>query len=182
MLDIHQISTGRGNAALFVLPDGTTLLMDAGAADSIPETDPHPDSSRSPGAWIVRYLKRHGVTDLDYALITHFHADHTGQVNAASPYDSTGDYRLTGITEVGDAVPIHTLLDRGSPDYSYPAPSADETLANYRRFISVRQKAGMSVQAFKPGSSTQLILRHQASRFPTFEIRNIIGNGEAWTG
>ena len=37
MLDIHQISTGRGNAALFVLPDGTTLLVDAGAAaDGIP--------------------------------------------------------------------------------------------------------------------------------------------------
>ena len=183
MLDIHQISTGRGNAALFVLPDGTTLLVDAGAAaDGIPETDPHPDSSRSPGAWIVRYLKRHGVTDLDYALITHFHADHMGQVSPASPYDNTGAYRLTGITEVGDAVPIHMLLDRGWPDYSYPAPSADETLANYRRFISVRQKAGMSVQAFRPGSAMQLILRHQASRFPTFEIRNIIGNGEAWTG
>jgi len=29
-LDIHQISTGRGNAALFILPDGTTLLVDAG--------------------------------------------------------------------------------------------------------------------------------------------------------
>jgi len=25
-LDIHQISTGRGNAALVVMPDGTTLL------------------------------------------------------------------------------------------------------------------------------------------------------------
>jgi len=29
-LDIHQISTGRGNAALVILPDGTTLLVDAG--------------------------------------------------------------------------------------------------------------------------------------------------------
>ncbi len=30
MLDIHQISSGRGNAGLYVLPDGTTLLVDAG--------------------------------------------------------------------------------------------------------------------------------------------------------
>ena len=84
MLDIHQIATGRGNAALFILPDGTTLLVDAGAAgDGIPETDPHPDASRTPGAWIARYIKRHlpaGVGDLDYALITHFHPDHMGQL------------------------------------------------------------------------------------------------------
>ena len=29
-LDIHQINTGKGNSALFVLPDGTSLLVDAG--------------------------------------------------------------------------------------------------------------------------------------------------------
>ena len=32
-LDIHHISTGRGNATYFVFPDGTTLLIDAGEAD-----------------------------------------------------------------------------------------------------------------------------------------------------
>ena len=49
-LDIHQISTGRGNAALFILPDGTTLLVDAGAAgDGLPQSEPHPDASRTPG-------------------------------------------------------------------------------------------------------------------------------------
>jgi hypothetical protein len=59
-LDIHQIATGRGNSALIIMPDGTTLLVDAGAAgDGIPETDPHPDASRPPGMWIVRYLQRH---------------------------------------------------------------------------------------------------------------------------
>src|SRR5579872_3440058 len=121
-VDIHQISTGRGNSALFILPDGTTLLVDAGAAaDGLPETDPHPDGSRSPGAWIARYIMRHlpaSANALDFAIITHFHADHIGQVNPASPLDSTGSYRLTGITEVDAAIPIHTLLDRGWPDYS----------------------------------------------------------------
>ena len=28
MLDIHQISIGRGNAGLYFFPDGTTLLVD----------------------------------------------------------------------------------------------------------------------------------------------------------
>jgi beta-lactamase superfamily II metal-dependent hydrolase len=184
-LDIHQISTGRGNAALFILPDGATLLVDAGAAgDGLPETDPHPDASRTPGAWIARYIQRHlppGATGLDYALITHFHADHMGQLRPSSPLDATGAYRLAGITEVGDAVPIHTLFDRGWPDYGYLVAS-DETMANYRRFLEARRKNGMTVERFKPGSSTQLTLRHDAAKYPTFEIRNIIANGELWTG
>ena len=185
MLDIHQIATGRGNSALIIMPDGTTLLVDAGAAgDGLPETDPHPDASRTPGMWIVGYLQRHlpkGAAGLDYALITHFHADHMGQLRASSPLARAGTYRLTGITEVGDAIPIHRLLDRAWPDYSYLAPS-DETIANYRRFLEAQQKNGMTVERFKPGSKSQIALRHDPSKYPEFEIRNIIGNGEMWTG
>jgi hypothetical protein len=185
-LDIHQISTGRGNAAFFVFPDGTTLLVDAGAAgNGIAETDPHPDASRTPGAWIARYIQRHlphGIAALDYALITHFHADHMGQVVAASPPDSTGAYRLTGITEVAEALPIHVLLDRGWPDYSYPAPFKDETVANYRRFLEARQRGGMTVERFKPGSAAQIRLLRDAAKYPTFQIRNVIANGVVWTG
>src|SRR5215469_2394366 len=119
-LDIHQISTGRGNSALFILPDGTTLLVDAGAAgDGLPETDPHPDATRTPGAWVVRYLERHmpaGAHSLAYALITHFHADHMGQPVGTSTADPSGTYKLAGITEVDAGLPIHNLIDRGSPD------------------------------------------------------------------
>jgi hypothetical protein len=32
-LDFDQISTGEGNSALVVFPDGTTLLVDAGAVE-----------------------------------------------------------------------------------------------------------------------------------------------------
>lgn len=34
-LYIHHISTGRGNASYFVMPDGTTMLIDAGEADPL---------------------------------------------------------------------------------------------------------------------------------------------------
>lgn len=30
ILDIHHISTGRGDAAFMIFPDGTTMLVDAG--------------------------------------------------------------------------------------------------------------------------------------------------------
>ena len=49
-LDIHQIVTGRGNAAFMMSPEGTTLLVDAG--DVGPNSDPrHPgDADERPNA------------------------------------------------------------------------------------------------------------------------------------
>ena len=167
VMEIHQIATGRGNAALFILPDGTSLLVDAGGAgDGLPETDPHPDASRKPGEWIARYAKRHlpeGAKHLDYAMITHFHADHMG-----------------GLIDLVRELPIATLVDRGWPDYRYPTP--DETLSGYRRFLDGARADGMSVERFRPGANQQFPLKHSPRNYPTFEIRNIIGNGELWTG
>ena len=63
-LDIHHISTGRGNCTLCILPDATTFMIDAGAqmptGDAIQyQINPFPDSSRRPGEWLGRYAKRH---------------------------------------------------------------------------------------------------------------------------
>ncbi len=185
-LDIHQISTGRGNSALILMPDGTTMLVDAGAAgEGIAETDPHPDASRSPGEWIARYVKRQlpsSAAGLDYALITHFHPDHFGQLLATSAASSKGSYKQFGITQVGDAIPIRMLIDRGWPDYQYPVPFTDSSMAHYRRFLEARRQSGMSVARFRPGSRSQIVLAHDSKAYPTFEVRNIVGNGEVWTG
>lgn len=167
VMEIHQISTGRGNAAFFILPDGTTLLVDAGAApDGMAETDPHPNASRRPGEWIARYIRRHlpeGIKRLDYVLITTLREDHMG-----------------GLMDVAGDLPVGAVLDRGWPDYSYPAP--DAALAGYRRFLEGKQGDGVAVRRFLPGSGTQLHLVHRPAGYPTFEIRNIVGNGELWTG
>ncbi|HEY9127409.1 MAG TPA: hypothetical protein VIM62_09805, partial [Acidobacteriaceae bacterium] len=55
MLDLHHINTGRGNSTLAVLPDGTSLLIDAGAAGSAEPAmcEAKPDGSRRPGEWIA---------------------------------------------------------------------------------------------------------------------------------
>jgi hypothetical protein len=34
ILDIHHINTGRGNSSLVICPDGTSIPIDAGAANS----------------------------------------------------------------------------------------------------------------------------------------------------
>src|SRR4051812_16764726 len=116
MLDIHQINTGTGDAALLIFPDGTTLLLDAASVNRAGERDPNydapprPDASRRPGQTIVRYVRRvhpNGPSgELDYAAITHFHGDHMGTLLPDSPKSVSGAYQLTGITDVGDELKI----------------------------------------------------------------------------
>jgi hypothetical protein len=185
-LDIHQMSTGRGNAALVVLPDATTLLIDAGDAGAIlSNASPYPDESRSAGDWISRYIKRNSPNPsgpIDYALVTHFHIDHIGATGARSRRSSDGTYRLTGIREVGTIIGFRTLIDRGWPDYSYPAVITDSETTDYRRFIASRRTLGMRVERFKPGSGSQIHPVHEPGRSAEVEVRNIVGNGEIWSG
>lgn len=61
MLDLHHINTGRGDAAFYILPDGTTFLLDAGEMppmDSPRRTPPHPDGSKLAHEWIAIYVKK----------------------------------------------------------------------------------------------------------------------------
>ncbi|TWI69486.1 beta-lactamase superfamily II metal-dependent hydrolase [Pseudoduganella lurida] len=186
-LDIHHLATGRGNATFIQLPDGTSLLIDAGA--SVNGTDvsvaTRPDGSRA-GEWIGRYVQRHlrraGLTGLDYLLATHLHPDHTGDVDAASPWSTRGAYRLSGVTDVADLVPVRMLVDRGYPAYAYPARFDAPFAGNYRAFVDARRRAGLGVERFRVGSATQIGARgHRQTALP-FEVRNIAANGEVWTG
>ncbi len=146
-LDIHQISTGRGNSAFVIMPDGTTLLIDAGDAGPpvAPFTDPHPNGSRSPGAWIAYYIDRvlseSASRRLDYALITHSHADHMG-----------------GLADVARSIPIRKVIDRGAPDYRYPVPPTDGSFQDYQRFLKQHLSDGsMQVERIRVGRADQLV-------------------------
>ncbi len=68
-LEIHHIDAGRGVATLIVSPSGRTLLVDAGEGTW--------DSNEGANA-VGAYLRRLGVTRLDYVLVSHFHVDHVG--------------------------------------------------------------------------------------------------------
>ena len=161
-LDIHHISTGRGNATFFILPDGTSLLVDAGAAPdgTVPDATQRPDGSRRPGEWIARYIKRIHPGGLDYVLVTHFHADHMG-----------------GLADVARSIPIGTVLDRGWPDYDYPRPLDSDRVRAYRKLLT-----DVHVEAFEAGRHDQIVLTDKAESYPEFEIRNLTANGEYWTG
>ncbi len=189
MLDIHQISTGRGNAGLYILPDGTTLLVDAGELPSktAQHTPDRPDGTRPAGEWIVRYIRHALAHDaqpaLDYVLLTHFHDDHIGGPSGKSPTASCGAYKLTGLTRVGESLRIGKLLDRGWPDYSYPKPLEDAATKNYRAFVEWQtEHQGLRVERFVPGRNDQVVLCRDAKKYPNFQFRNVGANGEIWTG
>jgi hypothetical protein len=80
---------------------------------------PVPDGEHSAAYWIADYIRQFAPTarpvKLDYALITHFHTDHMGTITPDKPMSKTGAYRLAGITELADLVPITTLVDRAAP-------------------------------------------------------------------
>lgn len=188
VLEIHHIATNRGNSALLILPDGTTMMVDAGAIYGTTPylSDPLPSSERRPGEWIGRYAKRRldaaGLTAIDTFLLTHLHGDHAGYLTPDAPLSPDGTYKLTGISDVAAIVPIQRFVDRAWPDYTYPAPSTADFQQNYRAFLQTQTKAGKQVERFHVGSNSQFALKHNAATYPTFEIRNLIANGEVWTG
>lgn len=199
-LDIHHISTGRGNSAYIVMPDGTTLLIDAGETDQefirsvapLKPFPPRPNAEHDAGYWIADYIRefapRNRPVVLDYALITHFHTDHMGTVLPSSPLSTTGAYRLTGITEVADLIPIKTLVDRAAPDYTTPVDlrichesNNEKTLANYLGMVDYRVHHGQAVEGLRAGALDQIRLA-QPRRYSEFHIRNVASSGVIWTG
>jgi beta-lactamase superfamily II metal-dependent hydrolase len=194
-LDIHQISTGQGNATFAILPDGTTFLIDAGAISPLDwqtgktrNLPRKPNGTRQPGEWIARYIRKALSFEpnprIDYALLTHFHDDHMGSPVMA-PRKPQADYALAGMTEVAEYILIRKLLDRGWPFYDFPRSfAADSMVANYRRFVAWQtQHAGLQMERFEAGRLNQIRLVHQPNAYKElFSIQNIAVNGEVWTG
>ncbi|MHC4375082.1 MAG: MBL fold metallo-hydrolase [Planctomycetota bacterium] len=66
-LEVHFIDVGQGHCSFILGPNGTRVLVDAGEFGN--------------GTTITDYLTSIGVTDLDYSILTHYHADHCGSMD-----------------------------------------------------------------------------------------------------
>ncbi len=188
ILEIHHIATGRGNSTMVIGPDGTTLLIDAGeahgAADSM--LPALPNANLPAGQWIARYVRRQmdrmGQSGLNILLLSNLRGDRVGDVGASSAQSTLGNYKLTGAASVAEALEIDEIIDRGWPDYNYPAPARDPTALNYIALARSQAELGASIQRAQPGSSRQLALRVRPDLYPQFEARVLAANGNVWTG
>jgi len=179
-LDIHQISTGRGNATFMILPDGTTMMVDMGDLGDTShfrqEVMPAvPSSEKSPAEWVARYVRHfskplHNDGRIDMMLITHYDSDHIGAPGTK------------GVSELDTLLHIEKIVDRG---YDYPtveqALSMNRwTLPDYLKTLESRAERGLGYEKFVVGSECQFALIHQPRK--DFKIRNIYANGHLWTG
>jgi competence protein ComEC len=115
-LEIYSIDVEGGNAVLFVSPTGESLLFDAG----------------NPGArdaeQIASAAKEAGVKQIDYLVISHWHADHFGSV-----------------LELSTRLPIRKFVDHGPPLIE----TTENARAAYQAYAIVRDRG--HYMPVKPG-------------------------------
>jgi hypothetical protein len=184
-MDIHHINTGCGECAYFILPDGTTMMVDCGEnnPNDIRHVSPRPNNSKTPGEWVLQYISEFAPNPeqgLDYVLLTHFHADHIGGV--LKNKNSSDKYYNTGIITVAESLRIGKLVDRGYPHYDYICNCEEKQTKNYLDFLHNTTRH-FAMEKFKPGYNDQFPLLYNAAAYSsTFKIQNLYANGDLWTG
>lgn len=191
-MDIHHIATGKGDCVFVVMPDGTTMLQDAGDvgdAYGSADCDRLPNRDKTVGEWISDYINHFSAKlpspgVIDYAWITHFHSDHVGCRDLG--VEGPNGYYLSGLTMVGEKVRINKLVDRAYPSYDFPSTKKIEQefplFQDYKMFTKYQMGKGMKAEKFVIGSKSQFVPVHDAAKYPDFEVRNLCANGEVWTG
>ena len=186
--DVHQISTGRGNAALMVLPDATTMMVDMGDLGDVSKKKKEimpvmPNASKTAAQWAAKYISRVldeiGRDKVDYALITHFDTDHVG-----AWYMKDGELTKSGFAEIEDMIHIEKLVDRGHtyPDADALKVRAGNLVTHHLEYLEYRKSKGLKYEKFVVGSSEQFRLLNSPQKYPEFKIQNIYASGQLWTG
>ena len=189
-LDIHTISTGRGECIFIIMPDGTSLVVDAGEfsreSSDYKNVLQRPNSSTRPTKVYADYI-RHFLPKsnmIDYFNLSHFHMDHMGNLEKEYIKASAGDYILSGVTALYNHIRFSEVIDRAHPNY-YDSPvvesKSDAALANYIKFLDYHEKnSGLKASKFQLGATNQFAMRYNAAAYSNFEIKNICSNGCIW--
>lgn len=191
-LDIHHINTGRGESAFYIMPDGTTMLIDAAGSllsknAEKPPTPAKPNDQITSGAVIIDYVKAYMPEvckgTLDYMLLSHFHGDHMGSWSTSVPKHAGGFY-MNGYTEVGAEIPVAKFLDRGTRTNRKASDMIDSGgQGNYDKFIAWAKKTNASMdERFIAGRNDQIVLKHNAGNYKNFTVQNVAANGDVWNG
>jgi beta-lactamase superfamily II metal-dependent hydrolase len=114
-LQVYFIDVEGGQSTLFISPSGQSLLVDTGWP-----------GQRDAGR-IASVAKSAGVTQIDYLVLTHYHADHAG-----------------GVVDLAGMIPIKNFVDHGTP-----MEETRNVPQNYAAYLKVRAE-GKHILA-KPG-------------------------------
>jgi beta-lactamase superfamily II metal-dependent hydrolase len=135
-LVIDAIDVEGGAATLYITPEHRSLLVDSGWSSDIGAKDP--DSAQR----IIASARGHGLSKLDYVLITHYHVDHVG-----------------GLPELLRKFPVGTILDHGPnrerpPAAAKPGSAAFQPATLYPKYLKAIQ--GYEHRSLKPGDALKI--------------------------
>ncbi len=198
--EIHSINTGRGECFFYILPDGTTLLIDAAGANpndedleshGYPLAPARPSGDISSSQVIVDYI-RHYLPEtaegkIDYAVLSHYHGDHMGILADDMPVHQDGGFVLSGITDVGSQIPIKVIYDRGElldrPSRNSISGATPARYENYLKYLEWSAKAnGTERRTAVAGAPDEIRMVHSPEAYQPFSVRTLASNGNVWDG
>ncbi|WP_453992081.1 cell wall-binding repeat-containing protein [Bacillus nitroreducens] len=113
-LTVHFIDVGQGDSIL-VQTQGKTLLVDGG--------------NRSAGQKVVSYLKKAGITSIDYLIATHPDADHIGGLIDVLNSFKVGKVLDSGLTHTSQTYFEYLqIIDRKNIPFEVPSVGSNFTL------------------------------------------------------
>ena len=188
-LDIHTISTGRGECIFLILPDGTSIVVDAGEfsreGKKYKNVLQRPNAQTRPTKAFGDYIRHFNPYDaVDYFNLSHFHMDHMGNMEPEYTKCAEGDYTLTGVMALYHQVPFREVIDRayGAYDSLKVKAMSTKVLEEYKKFLDYHvAKGNIKASQFEFGAVNQFAMKHNAAAYPNLKIENICSNGYVWS-
>lgn len=118
-LDTYFINVWQGDSEYIELPNGKTALIDGGPANPAGSGDP----------LVAQFLTQHGITHLDYVVLTHPHADHFTGLKYVFDHVKVDNFYDTREENPGAAT-LKALRDEIANNHTTVVtyPAADDTL------------------------------------------------------
>lgn len=124
----HFLNVGQGDAEFLWLPDGSTMLVDAGTSEA--------------GPAIVSWLEYMGVDRIDYVVATHPHEDHIGGMPA-----------VLGAVDVGEVIAPMAEHDTATYEAFLDAVMAEGlTITPAEAGLRVYDALGCAVDVLSPAA------------------------------